>query len=150
MNDSGPSSGTYLRKRCTYALFEPIDSGQVQLSGSGGLLPELIKAVLERVSQAEMTGHHGYSKGDLDASLYPNSRNGSSEKWVASEAEDLLLRVPRDREGTFNPRLVRKGQRRLGGLDEMIISLYAGGMTFRDIQHHPSSSSGSPSVTSRT
>jgi putative transposase len=123
-------------------LFEQIDSGQVQLSGSGGLLPELIKAVLERGLQAEMTGHLGYQKGDPDASLYANSRNGSSEKTVASEVGDVLLSVPRDRNGSFTPRLVPKGQRRLGGLDEMIISLYAGGMTIRDIQHHLASTIG--------
>jgi putative transposase len=124
------------------ALFKQIDSGKVQLSGTGGLLPELIKAVLERGLQAEMTGHLGYEKGDPDASLYANSRNGSSDKTVASEAGDVLLSVPRDREGTFTPRLVPKGQRRLGGLDEMIISLYAGGMTIRDIQHHLASTIG--------
>jgi putative transposase len=100
-------------------LFEQIDSGQVQLSGSGGLLPELIKAVLERGLQAEMTGHLGYEKGDPDASLYRNSRNGSSDKTVASEVGDVLLSIPRDRNGSFTPRLVPKGQRRLGGLDEM-------------------------------
>ena len=124
------------------ALFEQIDSGQVQLSGPGGLLPELIKAVLERGLQAEMTSHLGYEKGDPAAGLYANSRNGSSEKTVASEAGDVLLRVPRDRQGAFKPRLVPKGQRRLGGLDEMIISLYAGGMTLRDIQHHLASTIG--------
>jgi putative transposase len=118
------------------ALFEQIDSGQVQLSGAGGLLPELIKAVLERGLQTEMTSHLGYEKGDPDASLFANSRNGSSDKTVASEAGDVLLNVPRDRQGTFTPRLVPKGQRRVGGLDSMIISLYAGGMTIRDIQHH--------------
>ena len=123
-------------------LFEQIDSGEVQLSGNGGLIPELIKAVLERGLQAEMTGHLGYEKGDPDASLYANSRNGNSEKTVSTEVGDVLLNVPRDRQGTFTPRLVPKGQRRLGGLDEMIISLYAGGMTIRDIQHHLASTIG--------
>jgi putative transposase len=118
------------------ALFEQIDSGQVQLSGTGGLLPELIKAVLERGLQAEMTGHLGYEKGDPAAGLYANSRNGASEKTVATEVGSVPLRVPRDRQGSFTPRLVPKGQRRVGGLDEMIISLYAGGMTLRDIRHH--------------
>ena len=118
------------------SLFEQIDGGQVQLSGDGGLLPELIKAVLERGLQAELTGHLGYEKGDPAAGLYANSRNGSSDKTVASEVGNVPLQIPRDREGTFTPRLVPKGQRRVGGLDEMIISLYAGGMTLRDIRHH--------------
>ncbi len=117
-------------------LFKQIDSGQVQLSGTGGLIPEMIKAVLERGLQAEMTSHLGYEKGDPSAGLFENSRNGSSQKTVATEAGSVPLSVPRDRQGTFTPRLVPKGQRRLGGLDEMIISLYAGGMTIRDIQHH--------------
>jgi len=123
-------------------LFEQIDAGQLQLSGSGGLIPELIKAVLERGLQAEMTSHLGYEKGDPGAGLYADSRNGSSEKTVLSEAGNVPLAVPRDRLGTFTPRLVPKGQRRLGGLDDMIISLYAGGMTIRDIQHHLASTIG--------
>jgi transposase-like protein len=69
-------------------------------------------------------------------SLFPNSRNGSSSKTVSSEIGDVELAVPRDRNGSFTPQLVSKGSRRLGGLDEMIISLYAGGMTLRDIQYH--------------
>src|SRR5690606_25154608 len=67
---------------------------------------------------------------------FPNSRNGSTPKTVASQAGDVDLAVPRDRDGSFTPRLVPKGSRRLGGLDDMIISLYAGGMTVRDIEHH--------------
>jgi len=117
-------------------LFEQIDAGTIQLSGDGGLIPELIKGVLERGLQAEMSAHLGYEKGDPEAKLYPNARNGSSSKTVATEAGNVVLDVPRDRSGSFTPRLVPKGVRRLGGLDDMIISLYAGGMTIRDIQHH--------------
>lgn len=113
-------------------LFGQIDAGRVQLSGAGGLLPELIKAVLERGLQAEMTGHLGYEKGDPAAGLFTNSRNGSSDKTVATEVGNVLLNVPRDREGSFTPRLVPKGQRRVGGLDEMIISRDKGGMALRD------------------
>ena len=124
------------------SLFEQIDAGQVQLSGAGGLLPELIKAVLERGLQAEMTGHLGYERGDPAAGLHGNARNGASDKTVATEVGNVPLRVPRDRLGSFTPRLVPKGQRRVGGLDEMIISLYAGGMTLRDIRHHLASTIG--------
>ena len=137
-----PSAAELVASGALDGLFEQIDAGQVQLSGSGGLIPELIKAVLERGLQAEMSGHLGYEKGDPAAGLYPNSRNGSSEKTVLSEAGSVPLAVPRDRLGTFTPRLVPKGQRRLGGLDDMIISLYAGGMTIRDIQHHLASTIG--------
>jgi putative transposase len=78
----------------------------------------------------------GYEKGDPAGRVSPNSRNGSTPKTLASEVCDLALATPRDRAGTFEPRLVPKGARRIGGLDEMIISLYAGGMTVRDIQAH--------------
>jgi putative transposase len=118
------------------ALFARIDSGEIELTGDGGLIPGLIKAALERGLQAELSDHLGYDKGDPDASLFANSRNGTTGKTVASQVGDVPLDVPRDRECTFIPRLVPKGSRRLGGLDEMIVSLYAGGMTIRDIQHH--------------
>lgn len=117
-------------------LFSKIDTGEVELTGDGGLVPALIKETLERGLQAEMTSHLGYGPGDRDAKATANSRNGSYAKTVASEAGDVEIAVPRDRDGSFTPRLVPKGSRRLGGLDDMIISLYAGGMTFRDIQHH--------------
>lgn len=117
-------------------LFARIDAGEVQLTGEGGFVPGLIKAALERGLQAELTGHLGYEKGDPAARFFPNSRNGASGKTVATEVGDIDLDVPRDRAGSFEPRLVPKGQRRLGGIDDAIISLYAGGMTIRDIQHH--------------
>jgi putative transposase len=83
-----------------------------------------------------LTEHLGYEKGDPAGRGSPNSRNGTTAKTVATEVGDVPLDVPRDRAGSFEPRLVPKGARRAGGLDEVIISLYAGGMTVRDIQHH--------------
>lgn len=117
-------------------LFSRIDAGDIELTGDGGLVPMLIKETLERGLQAEMTSHLGYAPGDRDAKRTPNARNGSYPKTVATEAGDIEVAIPRDRAGSFTPRLVPKGSRRLGGLDDMIISLYAGGMTIRDIQHH--------------
>ena len=120
-------------------LDELIDSAQqggVQLTGQGGFLPEMIKAVLERGLAAELTDHLGYEHGDPAGRGSPNSRNGFTPKTVSTEIGPVPLDVPRDRASTFEPRLVPKGQRRLGGLDEQIISLYAGGMTVRDIQAH--------------
>ncbi|MDI6945080.1 IS256 family transposase [Microbacterium barkeri] len=117
-------------------LFEKIDSGEVQLDGDGGFVQQLIKAGLERGLQAELTSHVGYEKGDPEARLHENSRNGSYPKTVGTTAGEVELRIPRDRNGTFAPRLVPVGTRRLSQLDEMIISLYAGGMTVRDIEHH--------------
>jgi putative transposase len=117
-------------------LMTRVDADGLALTGEGGFLPEMIKAVLERGLQAELTDHLGYEKGDPAGRGSPNSRNGSTPKTLSTEAGQVPLAVPRDRAGTFEPRLVPKGQRRAGGLDDMIISLYAGGMTVRDIQHH--------------
>src|SRR5215204_4503511 len=117
-------------------IFEQIDAGEVPLGGDDGLLKGMLKAALERGLEVELTDHVGYERGDPDASLFANSRNGTTPKMVSSEIGDVELAVPRDRHGSFTPQLVPKGSRRLGGLDEMIISLYAGGMTLRDIQHH--------------
>jgi putative transposase len=118
------------------ALFARIDSGEIEMTGNGGLIPGLIKAALERGLQAELSDHLGYEKGDPGAALFANSRNGSTPKTMASQVGDFVLDTPRDRECGFVPRLVPKGSRRLGGLDDMIVSLYAGGMTIRDIEHH--------------
>jgi putative transposase len=117
-------------------LFARIDAGEVEMTGADGLIPGLIKAALERGLQAELTGYLGYEKGSPEACEFSNSRNGSTPKTVSTQVGDIDLATPRDREGSFTPRLVPKGSRRLGGLDEMIISLYAGGMTVRDIGHH--------------
>jgi putative transposase len=117
-------------------LMDRVDEGGVQLTGEGGFLPELVKRVLEAGLQAELTGHLGYEKHDPAGSGSGNSRNGSTPKRLGSEVGDLDLATPRDRNGSFDPRLVPKGQRRVGGLSEMIISLYSGGMTIRDIQSH--------------
>ncbi|MGV0688209.1 transposase, partial [Mycolicibacterium thermoresistibile] len=123
-------------------LLAQVDSGEVALTGEGGLLPGLIKLALERGLAAELTDHLGYEKGDPVGRALPNARNGTSAKTVQTEAGPVPLDVPRDRDGSFTPRLVPKGARRLGGLDDMIISLYAGGMTLRDIQFHLASTIG--------
>lgn len=122
-------------------IFAKIDAG-VPLTGSEGLLGGMLKAALERGLETELTDHVGYERGAPDASAFPNSRNGASSKTVATEIGDIELAVPRDRDGTFTPMLVPKGTRRLDGLDGVIISLYAGGMTVRDIQHHLASTIG--------
>jgi putative transposase len=117
-------------------LMDRVDEGGVQLTGEGGFLPELVKRVLEAGLQAELTGHLGYEKHDRAGMGSGNSRNGSTGKRLGTEVGDIELATPRDRQGSFEPRLVPKGQRRVGGLSDMIISLYAGGMTIRDIQAH--------------
>jgi putative transposase len=118
-------------------LLERVDEQGLQLTGEGGFLPALVKAVLERGLQAELSDHLGYEKGDPAGRGAPDNRNGYTPKTVQTEVGPVDLAVPRDRDSSFEPRLVPKGVRRLaGGLDEMIISLYAGGMTVRDIGFH--------------
>ena len=116
-------------------IFARIDAGE-PLGGHGGLLKAMLKASLERGLGVELSDHLGYDRGDPDAARFANSRNGTFAKTVASEIGDIELAVPRDRHGTFTPMLVPKGARRLEGLDAMIVSLYAGGMTVRDIGHY--------------
>jgi putative transposase len=114
-----------------------VEDGGLRLTGEDGFLPALIKAVLERGLRAELADHLGYEKGDPAGRGSPNSRNGSSGKTLSTEVGEVDLATPRDRNASFEPRLVPKGARRLaGGLDEQIISLYAGGMTVRDIGYH--------------
>jgi len=117
-------------------VFEGIDEGGLALTGEGGFLPEMVKAVLERGLKSELTEHLGYEHGERVGRAVGNARNGSTPKTVSSEVGEVELDTPRDRAGSFEPRLVPKGVRRIGGLEEMIISLYAGGMTVRDIGHH--------------
>ncbi len=119
------------------AMMKSVDQHGLQLTGEGGFLPALIKSVLERGLAAELTDHLGYEKGDPAGRGSPNSRNGATGKTVQTEVGPIGLDIPRDRTSSFEPRLVPKGERRLaGGLDDMIISLYAGGMTVRDIAFH--------------
>lgn len=106
----------------------------VELLGPGGLLRQMTKAVLERPLGEELTGHLGYPPHERAG--VGNTRKGTSSKRLVTEAGTVDLEVPRDRAGTFDPKIVRKGQRRLDGIDRLVISLYARGMTVRDIQAH--------------
>jgi putative transposase len=118
------------------ALLAQARGDGVRLTGPGGFLAELVKAVLERGLQAELTEHLGYSAHEPAGRGSGNSRNGVTAKTVQTEVGPIEVRVPRDRAGTFTPRLVPKHARRLGGLSDAIIDLYAGGMTVRDIALH--------------
>ena len=108
----------------------------VELLGPDGLLSQVTKAVLERALAEEMTGHLGYEKHDPAGRGSGNNRNGATPKTVLTDIGAVGLAVPRDRNGTFEPQIVRKGQARLKGFNERIIALYARGMTTRDIRAH--------------
>ena len=104
------------------------------LTGDDGLFRRLKKALIERALGAELTDHLGYEKGDPAGRGSGNSRNGASAKTVLTEDGEVQIEVPRDRAGTFEPQLIGKGQTRFDGFDDKIISLYARGMTVREIQ----------------
>ena len=104
--------------------------------GENGLIKQLTKGLLERMLGAELTTHLGYEKHDPAGYRSGNSRNGSSKKTVKADFGEIDLAVPRDRQATFEPKIVPKGQTRFPGFDDKILSLYARGMTTRDIQAH--------------
>jgi putative transposase len=105
-----------------------------EITGPGGLLSELAGRVIETALGAELTDHLGHAPGGMPQG--PNVRNGSTPKTVATDLGPVKIRTPRDRDGTFAPKLVGKRQTRLAGLDDKILALYAGGMTVRDISAH--------------
>ena len=104
--------------------------------GENGLLKQLTKQLLERAMAAELTEHVGYEKNDGVGDNSGNSRNGSSAKTIKGTFGTLPIAVPRDRNGTFEPQIIEKHQTRFTGFDENIISLYARGLTTREIQQH--------------
>lgn len=112
------------------------EAGISLLDGPEGLLSQMAKKLVERALGTEMDDHLGYVKGDPAGNGSGNSRNGSYEKTVTTTAGPVRISVPRDRNSSFEPQIVRKGQRRIGQVDDMILSLYARGMTTRDIQAH--------------
>ncbi|MEQ9398131.1 MAG: IS256 family transposase [Longimicrobiales bacterium] len=107
-----------------------------EVVGSGGLLEDLTKRLLERALEGELSDHLGYEKHDAQGRNGGNSRNGRTRKRVKTDTAEMEIEVPRDRDGSFEPKLVPKGQRRLPGFDEKVIALYARGMTTREIQGH--------------
>jgi putative transposase len=108
----------------------------VDLVGPGGLLTGLTKTVLETALEAEMAEHVGYDKHDPAGRNGQNSRNGTRAKTVLTEVGPVEIEVPRDRDGSFDPVIVRKRQRRLDGIDQIVLSLTARGLTTGEIAAH--------------
>jgi putative transposase len=106
------------------------------LTGENGLFKQLKKALIERALGAELSEHLGYEKGDPGGRGTGNNRNGTSSKTILTEDGEIEIAVPRDRAGSFEPQLIAKGQTRFDGFDDKILSLYARGMTVREIQGH--------------
>ena len=106
------------------------------LMGENGAIKKIIKASLEGMLDAELTEHLGYEKYSPIGKNTGNSRNGKTYKTLKNENGEIELTVPRDRNGTFDPVIVKKYERTLGPIEDKIISMYAKGMTTRDIQSH--------------
>ena len=117
-------------------LVERARSEGLQLTGQGGLLQQLTKRVLESALEGEITDHLGYEKHDAGGRGSDNSRNGGRDKTVLTDVEPVEVKVPRDTSGTFEPQIVKKRQRRLTGVDEMVLSLSAKGLTHGEIAAH--------------
>jgi len=141
----GPAARVPLRQLMDDRLLDALldrsrdEAGGLRLTGEGSMLGELVKAVLERALEAELTAHLGYGRNERAGrgGGPGNYRNGTIAKTVQTGVGPVGLAVPRDRAGTFEPLLVPKRSGRIaGGLDDMVISLYAHGMSVRDILHH--------------
>lgn len=104
--------------------------------GESGLLKQLTKAILERALESELTHQLGYSKNSPEGRNSGNSRNGKGSKTLKTDHGELTISTPRDRNSEFDPQIIKKGQRRFTGFDDKILSMYARGMTTRDIQAH--------------
>ncbi len=107
-----------------------------EIVGPGGLLADLTRRLVERAMSAELTEHLGYERHQEPPGGAGNTRNGSMPKTLATEHGPVRIKTPRDRKGTFEPQLVRKGQRRFEGFDDKILALYARGLSTRDIEAH--------------
>ena len=117
-------------------LTERARAGGLKLTGEGGLLGKLTKMVVEGALEGELDDHLGYEKNDPAGRNGGNSRNGHRAKTMLTEAGLVELSVPRDRDSSFEPKIVAKRQRRLTGMDDLVISLSAKGLTHGEIAAH--------------
>lgn len=115
-------------------LLDDFDGDAEELLGKNGLLMQVKKRAVEAMLEGELSDHLGYKPNDPSGNGTGNSRNGRSSKKVQSKDGEIGLEIPRDRNGSFEPQVVKKGQRRIDGIDDVIISLYARGLSTRGIQ----------------
>jgi putative transposase len=126
----------YLDKQLMSSLVNRVRSEGLQLTGENGLLGQLTKIIVEAAAEGELDEHLGYSKHDPAGRDGGNSRNGTRPKTVLTDVGPVEVQIPRDRDGTFEPQVVRKRQRRLNGIDGLVISLSAKGLTHGQIAAH--------------
>jgi putative transposase len=120
-------------------LLEDVDFSKLtpeQITGESGLLKQLTKRIVEKAMNAEMKDHLGYEKNNPVNKNTGNSRNGTSKKTILTEIGDVEIDIPRDRNSEYEPKIIKKNQRRFEGFDDKIISMYSHGMTTRNIQDH--------------
>src|SRR5215831_6431186 len=128
-----------LRDRLSDEVIDELLAGartEEEIVGPGGVLAQLTKRLVERALQAELSEHLGYEPHREPPGGVGNTRNGSTAKTLATEHGPVEIRTPRDRKGSFEPQLVRKGQRRFEGFDDKILALYSRGLSTRDIEAH--------------
>jgi Transposase, Mutator family len=128
-----------LREQLSDELIDQLLAGarsEEEIVGPGGVLAQLTKRLVERALAAELTGHLGYEPRQEPPGGVGNIRHGSTPKTLQIEQGAVEIRTPRDRNGSFEPQLVRKGQRRFQGFDDKILALYSRGMSTRDIEAH--------------
>jgi putative transposase len=131
-----PMAAQIDQQKLAKELVEQARAEGVELVGPGGMLTALTKSVLETALEAEMTEHVGYDKHDPAGRNGLNSRNGTRAKTVLTEIGPVEVEVPRDRDGSFDPVVVRKRQRRLTGIDQVVLSLTARGLTTGEVAAH--------------
>lgn len=134
--DTPPAQADALDEQLVGQLVAQARANGLQLTGEGGLLQKLTKLVVESAMEGEITDHLGYGKHDPTGRGSGNSRNGARTKTVLTEVGPVDIDVPRDRDGSFQPQIVRKRQRRLSGVEDLVLSLSAKGLTTGEICAH--------------
>ncbi len=129
-------SGRVVSDELIDTLMAKVDAEGLELLGPDGVLSEITSRVMNRALDVELTNHVGYERGDPAGRGSGNSRNGTTPKTLLTDAGRVAIRTPRDRNGTFEPKLVPKGERRIEGFNDLVIGLVARGMTVRDTQAH--------------
>src|SRR5712691_6048227 len=128
-----------IRDRLSDEVIDELLAGartEEEIVGPGGVLAQLTKRLVERAMSAELTEHLGYEPHQEPPGGSGNTRNGSTPKTLATEQGPVRIETPRDRKGSFEPQISRKGQRRFEGFDDKILALYSRGLSTRDIEAH--------------
>src|SRR5438105_8928241 len=145
LGEPAPSAGIFerlpdeMREKLPDELVDELLAGaktEEEIVGPGGLLSQLTKRLVERAMEVELTDHLGYEPHREPPGGAGNTRNGSTPKTLATEHGPVPIDTPRDRDGSFEPKIVRKRQRRFEGFDEKILALYSRGLSTRDIEAH--------------